>query len=32
MTHQIFWYGKPNFKNDVEIIDIITGMNKSILD
>ena len=24
MTHQIFSYGAPNFKNDAEIIDIIT--------
>ena len=28
MTHQIFSYGKPNFKNDVEIIDIITPTDK----
>ena len=28
MTHQIFSYGKPNFKNDVEIIDIISPTDK----
>ena len=28
MTHQLFSYGLPNFKNDVEIIDIISPSKK----
>ena len=28
MTHQIFSYGKPNFKNDAEIVDIVSPTNK----
>ena len=28
MTHQIFSYGKPNLKNDAEIIDIISPTDK----
>jgi len=28
MTHQIFSYGKPNFKNDAEIIDIMSPTDK----
>ena len=28
MSHQIFSYGKPNFKNDAEIIDILSPTDK----
>ena len=28
MTHQLISYGEPNFKNDVELVDIIAPSNK----
>ena len=30
MTHQLISYGKPNFKNDVELVDIISPSTKDI--